>query len=574
MDPLPFSTNDSLQTQIWDDTSCLKHSLLASQLAFLSCSQRREQAWRAGFNAGFDDGYRKGTDARTQVSGDGFTAASEIQPVGLGHYSNIEPDDIALSQRPILETAQHIPPDLAMFIPVESTAGSFETSNFGFGGDIPLRDSQKPPLALDAEPIYQNSPATSTSINLISHRSPPYASGSSNVEALYLADKAASYDLPADERNNAHPDQNYLLVVLAQSEERASKVPSPPLGAQIMEEPIPSSVDINTTETTTATNNLELADCAPKIYPAPDSAPICSSVNETPTASPISNSWSTGSLATTDGFDSFADSAIGSGSTDASSAATSVSSGSPGGCLSFAAFHIRSGLSDASSATTPILHDSPSASSTPSPSGLCLGPIIQAESTCLDVVESCREEDDGVALPDGTEPPDSPNSSTAMCTLNGNSRKMVLNFQLENDASNDSSAYNNPNDVNDTWESSPELHLACDTTLTRPPIIDVNGDDSWAEIESEESKNEEFADLEKPQGRRKRRSQQPLFNYSPKRARQVTPGTTPEATSEKWYFNLKSISLQNQNGRKKQEIHWTIDWKSSLNGWDSHSGFD
>ncbi|KAH7132786.1 hypothetical protein EDB81DRAFT_763305 [Dactylonectria macrodidyma] len=487
MDSLPFSTNDSLQTQIWDDTSCLKHSLLASQLAFLSCSQRREQAWRAGFNAGFDDGYRKGTDARTQVSGDGFTAASEIQPVGLGHYSNIEPDDNALSQRPILETAQHIPPDLAMFIPMESTAGSFETSNFGFGGDMPLRDSQKPPLALDAEPIYQNSPATSTSINLIPHRSPPpYASGSSNVEALYLADKAASYGLPDDERNTAHPDQNYLLAVLAQSEERASKVPSSPLGTQIMEEPIPSSVDINTTETTTATNNLELADCAPKIYPASDSAPICSSVNETPTASPISNSWSTGSLATTDGFASFADSAIGSGSTDASSAATSVSSGSPGGCLSFAAFHIRSGLSDASSATTPILHDSPSASSTPSPFGLCLGPIIQAESTCLDVVESCREEDDGVALPDGTEPPDSPNSSTAMCTLNDISRKMVLSFQLENDASNNSPAYNNPNDVNDTWESSPELHLACDTTLTRPPIIDVNGDDSWAEIESEE----------------------------------------------------------------------------------------
>ncbi|KAH7111579.1 hypothetical protein EDB81DRAFT_894291 [Dactylonectria macrodidyma] len=473
MDSLPFSTNDSLQTQIWDDTSCLKHSLLASQLAFLSCSQRREQAWRAGFNAGFDDGYRKGTDARTQVSGDGFTAASEIQPVGLGHYSNIEPDDNALSQRPILETAQHIPPDLAMFIPVESTAGSFETSKFGFGGDMPLRDSQKPPLALDAEPmmrIYRGG----------------HINGSSNVEALYLADKAASYGLPDDERNTAHPDQNYLLAVLAQSEERASKVPSSPLGTQIMEEPIPSSVDINTTETTTATNNLELADCAPKIYPASDSAPICSSVNETPTASPISNSWSTGSLATTDGFASFADSAIGSGSTDASSAATSVSSGSPGGCLSFAAFHIRSGLSDASSATTPILHDSPSASSTPSPFGLCLGPIIQAESTCLDVVESCREEDDGVALPDGTEPPDSPNSSTAMCTLNDISRKMVLSFQLENDASNNSPAYNNPNDVNDTWESSPELHLACDTTLTRPPIIDVNGDDSWAEIESEE----------------------------------------------------------------------------------------
>ncbi|KAH7137632.1 hypothetical protein EDB81DRAFT_885918 [Dactylonectria macrodidyma] len=149
MDSFPFSMNGSLQTQIGDDMPCLNHSLLASQLGLLSCSQRREQAWMAGFSAGFDHGYRKGTDARTQVSGDGFTAASEMQPVGLGHYSNIEPDDIALSQWPILETAQHIPPDLAMFIPVESTAGSFEMSNFGFGGDMSLRDSKKPPLALD-----------------------------------------------------------------------------------------------------------------------------------------------------------------------------------------------------------------------------------------------------------------------------------------------------------------------------------------------------------------------------------------------------------------------------------------
>ncbi|KAH7119415.1 hypothetical protein B0J13DRAFT_612927 [Dactylonectria estremocensis] len=568
MDSLPFSMNGSLQTQGWDDMPCLHHSLLTSQLGFLSCSQRREQAWRAGFNAGFDDGYRKGTDARTQVSGDDFTGVSEIQPVGLGHYSNIEPEDIA--DWPILETTQHIPPDLAMSIPAESTAGSFGMSNFGFGGNMSFSDSQKPSLALDAEPISQNSPATS--INLIPHRSPPYASDSSNGEVLYLADKAASYNLPADEKNTAHPDQNYLLTFIAQSEERASKFPSPPLGAQIMEEPISSSVDINTTETiTTTTNNLELADCAPRIYPAPDSAPIYSSVDETLAASPSSNSrsinplcspstgYTTGSPATTDGFASFTDSAIGSGSTDASSAATSISSGSPGGCLTFAAFPLRSGLSGASSATTPVLYDSPGASlaslSTPSPSGLWLEPIIQAESPCLDVVESCREEDDGIALPDGMEPPDSPNSPTAMCTLNDISRNMMLSGQLENDASNDSPAYNNPNDEYDAGESPPELHLACDTALKKLPIIDVNGDGSWTEVESEESKNEKVGDLEKPQGR-KRRSQQPL-NDRPKRARQVTPGTNPEATSEKWYFNLKSISLQNQKGRKKQEIHWS-----------------
>ncbi|KAH7110383.1 hypothetical protein B0J13DRAFT_534580 [Dactylonectria estremocensis] len=130
---------------------------------------------------------------------------------------------------------------------------------------------------------------------------------------------------------------------------------------------------------------------------------------------------------------------------------------------------------------------------------------------------------------------------------------MMLSGQLENDASNDSPAYNNRNDEDDTGESPPELHLACDTALTKLPIIDVNGDGSWTEVELEESKNEEFGDLEKPQGRRKRRSQQPL-NDRPKRARQVTPGTNPEATSE---FNLKSISLQNQKGRKKQEIHWS-----------------
>ncbi|KAH6970348.1 hypothetical protein BKA56DRAFT_622054 [Ilyonectria sp. MPI-CAGE-AT-0026] len=173
MDSLPFSMNGSLQTQIWDDIPCLNHSLLTSQLGFLSCSQRREQAWRAGFNAGFDEGYRKGTDARTQVSGDSFTGVSEIQSVGLGHYSKMEPQDMPLLHWPVLET-QHIPPDLAMFIPAGSTAGSFGMSNFGFGGDMSFSDSQKPSLALDAEPISQNSPATSNSINLIPHHSPPY----------------------------------------------------------------------------------------------------------------------------------------------------------------------------------------------------------------------------------------------------------------------------------------------------------------------------------------------------------------------------------------------------------------
>ncbi|KAL6406407.1 hypothetical protein AUP68_09201 [Ilyonectria robusta] len=207
--------NGSLQTQIWDDMSCLNHSLLTSQLGFLSCSQCREQAWRAGFNAGFDDGYRKGTDAHTQVSGDGFTGVSEIQPVGLGHYSNIESKDMPLPHWPILETAQHIPPDLAMFIPADSTAGSFGMSIFGFGGDMSFSDSRKPSLALNAKPISQNSPATSTSINLIPHHSPPYAGNSSNSEVLYLAGKAASYNLPADEKNTAHPDQNYLLTFLA-----------------------------------------------------------------------------------------------------------------------------------------------------------------------------------------------------------------------------------------------------------------------------------------------------------------------------------------------------------------------
>ncbi|KAL6406342.1 hypothetical protein AUP68_09132 [Ilyonectria robusta] len=565
--------NGSLQTQIRDDMPCLNHSLLTSQLGFLSCSHRREQAWRAGFNAGFDEGYRKGTDAHTQVSGDSFTGVSEIQSVGLGHYSKMEPQDMPLLHWPVLET-QHIPPDLAMFIPAGSTAGSFGMSNFGFGGDMSFSDSQKPSLALDAEPISQNSPATSNSINLIPHHSPPYAGDSSNGEVLYLAGKAASYKLPPDEKNTAHPDQNYLLTFLALSEERASKVTSPPLGAQIMEDPIPSSADINTTGTkTTTTNNLELADCAPRIYPAPDSAPIYSSVDETLAASPISNSrsinplgshsagYSIGSSATTDGFASFTDSAIGSGSTGASSAATSVSSGSPGGCPSFAAFPIRSGLSGASSTTTPILYGSPGASfaslSTLSPSGLWLQPLIQEESTRLDVAESCREEDDGIALPDGKEPPDSTNSPPAMCTLNDISRKMMPSGQLENDSSNDSPAHNNPNDEDDTWESSPALSLAYATTRKKLAIIDVNGDGSWTEIESQELENEEFGDLEKPQGCRKRQSHQPLFNDRPKRARHVTPEATPEATPEKRYFSLKSIRLQNQNDRKKQEIHWS-----------------
>ncbi|KAH8648098.1 hypothetical protein BGZ61DRAFT_469842 [Ilyonectria robusta] len=153
---------------------------------------------------------------------------------------------------------------------------------------------------------------------------------------------------------------------------------------------------------------------------------------------------------------------------------------SPGGCRSFAAFSIRSGLTGASPAIPPIPYDNPGTSSaslsTLSPSGLWLEPVIQAESTCLDVVESCREVVDGIALPDGKEAPDSAKSPTAMCTLNDISRKMMLSGQLGNDASKNPPAYNSLNGEDDRWESSPELHLAC----------------------SEESKNE-FGDSEKPQ---------------------------------------------------------------------------
>ncbi|KAH7112269.1 hypothetical protein B0J13DRAFT_534153 [Dactylonectria estremocensis] len=115
-----------------------------------------------------------------------------------------------------------------------------------------------------------------------------------------------------------------------------------------------------------------------------------------------------------------------------------------------------------------------------------------------------------------------------MCTLNDISQKMISSDQLENNSSNDSPAHNNPNDKHDTWESPPELSLACATTHTKLAIIDVNRGGSWTEIESEESENEEFGDLERPQGHRKRRSQQPLFNDRPKRARHVTPEATPE----------------------------------------------
>ncbi|KAL6406405.1 hypothetical protein AUP68_09199 [Ilyonectria robusta] len=156
-----------------------------------------------------------------------------------------------------------------------------------------------------------------------------------------------------------------------------------------------------------------------------------------------------------------------------------------------------------------------------------------------------------------------------MCTLNDIGRKMMPRGQLENDSSNDLPTHNNPDDEDDTWESPPELSLACATTHTKLAIIDVNGDASWTEIESEESENEEFGDLEKPQGHRKRRSQQPLFNDRPKRARHVTPEATPDATPkatpERRYFNLKSIRLQNQKDQKKQEIHWSTRGRCWLN---------